>query len=272
MAARLITAGLGIPLFLGMLYLGGPWWAGLVLLLAVLACWEMGFLLRTVSPVPDTPSRLLLLAGGVLFVVAAYTSDGMPPAAWSPVAVGLTFAAFLREILRPVRAPMHGVGWTLFGAVYPGALFAHLVLLRNLTHGFEWLLLATLATWASDSAAFFVGMTWGQRPLAPALSPKKTWEGAAGGLCGGALTGALFAGFTSGVVDVGFGLAAGLLVSAAGQIGDLAASALKRQAAVKDTGAILPGHGGIIDRFDSLLFAGAVLYYGLLLTGRCPVG
>lgn len=270
MAARLVTAGLGIPLFLGLLYAGGWWWAGLVLLLTALASWEMGSLLRAVSPVTSTPSRALLTAGGVLFVILAYTSDGLPPLLWSPLALGLLLVAFVREIVRPERAPMHGVGGTLFGALYPGALLAHLVLLRALPYGFEWVLLLTLATWASDSAAFFVGNAWGRHRLAPTLSPNKTWEGALGGLAGGAVAGALLAAFTS--VSFGFALGAGLVISAAGQIGDLAASALKRQAKVKDTGAILPGHGGILDRFDSLVFASAVLYYGLLLSGRWPVG
>lgn len=270
MAARLITAGLGIPLFLGLLYLGGPWWAGLVLLITVLASLEMGVLLRGVSPVPTTPSQLLLTLGGVLFVLLAYTSEGQPPLLWTPVAIGLLLAAFVREIVRSERAPMHGAGWTLFGIFYPGALLAHLILLRAFPHGLEWMLLVTLGTWASDSAAFFVGSKLGRHRLAPTLSPKKTWEGAAGGLVGAAIVGALLARFTQ--ISFGFGIIGGIVISLAGQAGDLAASALKRQAKVKDTGTLLPGHGGIIDRFDSLLFAGTVVYYGLLFTGGWPVG
>lgn len=270
---RFLTAGVGIPLFLLLLYAGGAWWAGLILSLTLLASREMGELLRRVSPNKNTPSLLLLMIGGVLFVLLAYTSAtpaGLPPALSMLLLVSLLFAAFVRELFIAQRAPVHGVGGTLLGTVYPGALFAHLVLLRSLSHGFEWTLLVTLATWASDSAAYFVGSALGRRPLLPSVSPKKTWEGAVAGCGGGVLAGLVFALFTP--LSLPAGIAGGLAVSLAGQIGDLAASSLKRQAQVKDAGTLLPGHGGILDRFDSMLFAGTVIYYSLLLLGGWPTG
>lgn len=121
--------------------------------------------------------------------------------------------------------------------------------------GLAWLLIALLATWFGDTAAYMVGGRWGRRPLLPRVSPKKTVEGALGGLAGSALVGGI------GVVVFGLGVPAalgavvGLALGAIGQVGDLAESFLKREAGVKDSGAFIPGHGGVLDRIDALLFA-----------------
>jgi phosphatidate cytidylyltransferase len=121
--------------------------------------------------------------------------------------------------------------------------------------GLAWLLIVLLATWLGDTAAYLVGRSWGKRPLLPRVSPKKTVEGALGGLAGSALVGGI------GVVVFGLGLPAplgasvGFALGAVGQVGDLAESLLKRQAGVKDSGALIPGHGGMLDRVDALLFA-----------------
>lgn len=270
MIARFLTAGIGIPVLLGLLYAGGIWWAGIIMVLTLLASWEMGAMIRRASRSETAPSILLLTLGGVLFVALAYESDGIPPLLWGPVLTILTIVAFVIEIGKEKRDPVHGVGGTLLGTLYPGALFAHLVLLRQLPHGFEWVLLVTLTTWASDSAAFFVGSAFGKHKLLPSVSPNKTWEGAIGALAGAVIVGAAFGLFTP--IPTVVGAVGALFVSVAGQLGDLAASSLKRQAEVKDTGTLLPGHGGVLDRFDSLLFAGAVVYYGLLLYGGWPMG
>lgn len=269
MFARFVTAGVGIPLFLGLLYLGGAWWAIFMVLLTVIGSFEMGRMTHRVTG-SSTPSVVLFTSAGVLYVFAAYQSHGASPHVWGPITFALLLAAFLREIVRPERTPVQGVGGALLGAVYPGALFAHLVLLRGLPNGFAWVLFVTLGTWASDSAAYFIGSAFGRRKLIPQVSPNKTCEGALGGVAGAALIGLLFGMFTE--ITVIEGLLGGVLISIAGQLGDLAASTLKRQAGVKDTGALLPGHGGVLDRFDSLLFAGPVVYYGLLLMRGWPMG
>lgn len=270
LARRLLTAGLGIPVYLGLLYLGGAWWAAFVALLTVLGSFEMVRLIRRAAALSDTPPLALSAAGGVLYVVAAYLSGGEPPYAWGPLTAVLVLAAFTREVFRSPRDPVHGVGGAVLAALYPGALMAHLVLLRGTEAGFLWCLMVTLGIWASDSAAYFIGSAFGRHKLIPQVSPNKTWEGAAGAVVGAALVGWLFAVWTD--LSSAAGIAAGAAISVAGQLGDLAASALKRQAGVKDTGALLPGHGGLLDRFDSLMFAAPVAYIGLLLARGWPMG
>ena len=120
--------------------------------------------------------------------------------------------------------------------------------------GLAWALLVILVTWVGDTAAFFVGGTWGKRKFAPRISPNKTIEGAAGGLAGSICVSALMF-QTSGLGTWWLGSIIGGVLGATGQIGDLAESFLKRQAGVKDSGAMIPGHGGILDRIDALLFA-----------------
>lgn len=263
MLPRILTAIVGIPIFLGALLAGDWLWALLVLLLAGLAGVEMGRLLQ--HQAGGTPSVGLVALGSILFVLAAYTSSSGSVPAWEAIAVALLLVSLVREVLRPGRRPAWGAGGTLLGALYTGGLFAHLVLLRNLPEGLSLLLLTIIGTWASDSGAFFVGRAFGRRRLAPEVSPKKTWEGAVGGVFAAALAGVVVASQTQLVWVLGAVL--GAVVAVAGQMGDLAASAMKREAGVKDTGTLLPGHGGVIDRFDSLLFAGAVVYYSRLLLG-----
>lgn len=121
--------------------------------------------------------------------------------------------------------------------------------------GLAWLLIAITATWLGDTTAYLVGRTWGRRPLSPRVSPKKTIEGAVGGLAGSAVAAGIGVAVFGLGVSVALGAVVGLGLGIVGQLGDLAESYLKRQAGVKDSGALIPGHGGILDRIDALLFA-----------------
>jgi len=154
---------------------------------------------------------------------------------------------------------------TGFGLLYIPLLLAHLPLLFALPFGRDWIFLVLIVVMSADTAAYFVGSAIGRRPLYPAISPKKSREGAVGGLLG-SLLGALLAklGFFAelSLFDV---LATGLLLSCSGQLGDLFESMLKRSFEVKDSGTIIPGHGGMLDRLDSLLFAFPVCYYYALV-------
>jgi phosphatidate cytidylyltransferase len=160
--------------------------------------------------------------------------------------------------------------WTLGGILYVGWLLSHLVSLRGITDGMSWVFLVILANAASDTTAFFIGRSFGRHRLAPRISPNKTWEGALAGVVGAMVFSLLFTAprlfaATNPVYIEGFiywqALSLGLLVSVFGQLGDLTESLLKRHAGVKDSGNLLPGHGGILDRMDSIIFAGIVVYY-----------
>ncbi len=160
--------------------------------------------------------------------------------------------------------------WTLGGMAYVGLLSGHFVALRTLVDGRNWVYLAFLATFASDTAAYFVGRTWGKHKLAPSISPAKTWEGSLGGLAGAATISLLFVPSTLfsasnplDLPDLNYWSAAllGIVVSAFGQVGDLVESLFKRNMGAKDSGNLLPGHGGALDRIDSVVFAGVVVYY-----------
>jgi len=161
-----------------------------------------------------------------------------------------------------------GWAWTWAGIFYIGWLLGFIPALRALEDGRDWLFLALFCTFASDTFAFFIGRALGKHKLAPSISPGKTWEGAFGGLLGGALLGLFF------ILPTPLSLspflnwwqvaALGALVSAVGQCGDLVESLLKRNTGVKDSGTLFPGHGGALDRMDSVLFAVVVVYYWVI--------
>ena len=160
--------------------------------------------------------------------------------------------------------------WTIAGIAYIGILLGYLIALRGVADGRNWVYFALLATFASDTTAFFVGRAVGRHKLAPSISPSKTWEGAIAGMVGAMavslifLPDTLFSGANplhiAGLSHVS-SVILGLTVSAFGQLGDLAESLFKRNTGVKDSGHLLPGHGGALDRLDSVVFAGVVVYY-----------
>jgi phosphatidate cytidylyltransferase len=149
----------------------------------------------------------------------------------------------------------------LFGTVYIGFMFAYILMIRSLPggDGFFYILFTFLVTWFNDTAAYFVGITVGKHKLSPRISPHKSVEGSIGGLVGGAIGSILLALiFHRSLLLL---IILGVFVVVAGQIGDLIESIIKRNAGVKDSGSFLPGHGGLLDRFDSLLLAAPIVYY-----------
>ncbi len=154
-----------------------------------------------------------------------------------------------------------------FGVFYIGLLGAHLVLLRFLPEGSSWLIIGTAITAGSDSGAYFVGKAIGQTKLCPNISPNKTVAGAVGGVFSGLAAAVGFAVLLLPVVNWLFLLSAAVVLSLVGIAGDLTESIIKRGTGIKDSGRCLAGHGGILDRVDSLLFVGPVLYYLLILAG-----
>ncbi len=184
----------------------------------------------------------------------------------------LTAGIMLSLILLLLRKQKFGAfpgwAWTWAGIFYTGWLLGFIISLRFLDDGRNWLYLALFCTFASDTFAFFIGRAIGKHKMSPGISPGKTWEGAIGGLLGAAVISLFFLAPTplslSPQLNWWQAVTLGLGVSIAGQCGDLVESLLKRNTGVKDSGTIFPGHGGALDRIDSVLFAVVIVYYWVI--------
>jgi len=162
-------------------------------------------------------------------------------------------------VLSRNRLDIYRVSYLFIGAIYIGFGFSYMIQLRWMTDGLLWSLLVLGVIWAGDTGAYFVGRKFGRRKLWPAISPNKTVEGSAGGLILAVIIGLPIAS-TIPSLDRLAALGFILLIAVAGQLGDLVESAIKRTTGVKDSGGLLPGHGGVLDRFDSLLFAFFIIH------------
>lgn len=206
------------------------------------------------------PERMVAIGFGALLVPLCASQQAYALQAGLVFAVlffGLIFLWRFGDLQQVVQQ----LALLLFGFFYVPLLLGHLVLLRGLPFGREWIYLVLLIVMASDTGAYFSGITLGRHKLYPAISPNKSVEGAVGGLLG-ALVGAFVARATFfPALDAGDCLLLGLGLGAMSQLGDLFESMLKRACGVKDSGVLFPGHGGILDRLDSLLFAFPLAFY-----------
>jgi phosphatidate cytidylyltransferase len=212
----------------------------------------------------DRPVVPVAVAWAVAFVVAAHllTGDSFHGRAALPiVSIGALISLVSMLWCHGSGTRLSGWGVTAGAAIYTGGLLSHAPLLRALDDGREWVLLLLFVTFVADSSAFFVGRAVGRRPLFLLISPSKTWEGAVGGVAGG-LGASVAAVYVLGLeAGVGHALVLGALIGTVGQIGDMVESLLKRIAGVKDSGRLLPGHGGVLDRLDSIVFSLVLVYY-----------
>ena len=165
------------------------------------------------------------------------------------------------------RGAVRDVALRLLGVFYISLLFTHFIFLRELPDGQWWLLFALVIVWAGDTSAFYGGRALGKKKLAPVVSPNKTVEGALCGVVGGMVAGVIYVQVFSLSLPFLLTLLMGALAGAVGILGDLTESYLKRWGGVKDSGTLIPGHGGLLDRVDSVLFAVPIVYYFLLFTG-----
>ncbi len=269
MLQRVLTALVGIPLILIALWQGRWVWALLLAVLAALDVWETYRMARAGGRRPDVPIGLLLAP---LLVLDAL----FPLLAIERAALALAvIAAFVAQIMRPAEE-RSADDWTatLASPVYVGSLMGYGVLMRNLDGGLAWTLVGVILVWVNDSAAYFGGRALGRTPLSPSLSPRKTREGFAVGMVATVVVAAALPWLSGLAGDALAPVPAmpwwqmavlGLLVSVVAPVGDLAKSFLKRQVGVKDSGTLIPGHGGVLDRTDSLLFAAPFVYYAARL-------
>ena len=245
---------------IGTALLGGPWFSAFVLLVVVVASYEMIGLMRASGFQPS----LIVGLGSTVLSFAAVTFPTFP--GLMPLISLLLLGSLAYQMRHREGKPIADWAIALAGGVYLGWTGGHLAAVRQLNEGLWWLILAIGTTWMADSGAYFFGRRFGRRKLAPKLSPNKTWEG----YLGGVLT-AVGAGLIVGVVSplgIWHSVIAAFLAGSLGTVGDLAESMFKRQAEAKDSGHLIPGHGGAFDRIDSLLWAGVVVFYYATLVFR----
>ena len=253
---RIASAAIGIPLLLIVVWLGNPIFS---LVVGAAAVWGGLEFYGMAARAGYAPLRAL----GIFFILLSAGNAYYDGAYSLPL---ITAAAILSLVFLLHRQTTENalINWaiTLAGLIYAGWLLSHFILLGRLQdHGMALVLTALLATFAIDSAAFFVGSAVGRHRLAPKISPAKTWEGAVGGFVGGVVAVIILARILNLPLDWLQAIALGALLGVFAQVGDLVESLLKRSTHVKDTSTIIPGHGGLLDRTDSLIFSVVVVYY-----------
>ncbi|MBI4727630.1 phosphatidate cytidylyltransferase [candidate division TA06 bacterium] len=254
---RVLVAFLGIPLMLAAVYLGGWWLWALVLLISLLGLLEYYGL---ASVKGYAPLKWWGLLGGILLLLSfSLVSDLMAglTVGWLLLLLGWT------AIKARIENSLAGLAATIFGIIYVPGLLGHMILLRNYGQapGFKLLTLAMALVWAGDTGAYFTGLIWGKRPLAPKISPQKSIEGLLGGALFTVTASVLLSLYWVKELGLWQALIIGLGVAFFGTLGDLFESLFKRDAGVKDSGNLLPGHGGVLDRFDSMMFALPFVYW-----------
>jgi len=283
---RLAVAAVGIPLALVVLVTGGWLLTVFVCALAVMATVEMNDLVSARGI--ETFRWLGILGAAVLILLAGWTREF---SLWAPWALAtlllLFFAASALAVKRrnPEERPLMAASLTLVGALYWGGCFSFAIFLRHAPDSWAWpdpilthrgpLILAfpLAVTWTADTAAWFFGSLFGRKKMIPSVSPGKTVEGGIAGLSSAALAGGLMGWLflkmhPDPAIAALIGGVMGLMMGFIVQLGDLIESLFKREAGVKDSGTLLPGHGGILDRFDALIFTLPFTHGLLFLVGR----
>ncbi len=291
---RRVIAGLIalVPVLLALWY-GGIWWVLLLTFFTSLGAyeyyvliersgyrparwygfaWTLALMFSFWSLVPIEPELVLTFGFFIIFIRILLSQQGSPPhedssspdspGASNPLQPETETAAQGQD-----HKPFRNWALTVAGASYLGLMMGQALALRLLPNGLFWMLLALGVTMINDSAAYFVGVTIGRKRILPALSPKKSWEGTIGGWIAATLTGAAVAFWSPLGIAVWLGAFTGLVGGILALFGDLAISMLKRQIGVKDSGVFLPGHGGFLDRLDSIMFVLPFVYQMALLLG-----
>ena len=250
---RALVGIIGAILALIVVYTGGIPLLVALIVLSILGLHEFYRMTRSYKP-----NLLAGYAGAVLILIGAHTG-GLEGALRG--GIYLFALTFILHAIRGLKPEMVGeMAITFFGAFYISIGFAHVILLRMPTYGISLAFVVLLATWTSDTVAYAVGHYLGQRPISPVISPNKTVEGTLAGFIGTVVV-VLIAGKSLPWMGSGQFFVLGVVIAVTAPLGDLFESYIKRASQVKDAGTIIPGHGGILDRFDSLLFAGVSAFY-----------
>lgn len=261
LASRVLVAVVGLPVVLAVVYAGGWWLFTLVAIGAILALHEYALIARSLRPVTLAAYAGALLSllgaelGGLEWTVAGFLTT-------------LVLAFILHWVGQTRQSATVAIASTVLGAGWIGLCLAHLILLRDIPGNGRLATFAVLlAVWAGDIGAFFAGRLIGRHKLAPALSPGKTWEGFAFGTLATVFV-AFVTVYKQNFISIVDSIFLGLAIAVAGPLGDLFESGVKRDMQVKDSGRLLGGHGGVLDRLDAPLFAVVAAYYLLRALGE----
>jgi phosphatidate cytidylyltransferase len=257
-----------LPMAAWVVWLGGVPFLGGILLICMAGAWEFAHFFQAIG---YRPARPLLLVGVAWFVIAAQ----FPVLEFNGLAIALTLIAsiawHLIDYERGANTAATDFAYTITGIFYLGGLGQYFILVRQLPDGLWWTMATFNAIWFTDTLAYTFGRLFGRRKLAPRLSPKKTWEGYFGGILGSVVTCALLAPLwgistqPSSHLNWLTGVLLGAVIGMLSPLGDLGISMLKRQTGVKDSGNVIAGHGGVLDRIDSWLVSFPLAYYFILL-------
>jgi len=255
--SRILVAAVGLPVVLGAVYLGGWWLWSLAAVAGLIALHEYWLLARPLAP---------LAPAGYIGALLALVGAEIGGIAWGAGGVLMTFPlAFVLKAISEARAAATiAISGTVMGAAWIGGGLGFLILLRELpAHGRLAALTVLLAVWAGDTFAYLAGRLFGRHKMAPSTSPGKTWEGFVVGTAATVFV-SFVALYHQDLLTIGESIVLGVVLAIAAPLGDLFESLLKRDMDVKDTGRLLGGHGGMLDRIDALLFAGPAAYFTIL--------
>ena len=268
MRVRIITAAVGIPLVLAAIWSGVVGIGLLASVAGVIAGYELHRMMRPEGSYLESIRSVVLVGGPAIVAFASVLVMDNELREFEVLPILLAVALALANLLRFTVGLQTGgptdtgsiLRFAVFGA-YAGILIAHFPALAGHEKGQEFLLFAILVTYAVDSIALFVGVAVGRHKIAPSISPKKSWEGFIGGIIGGAVVAFALDAVQELPISTMFAISLGAFLGVTALLGDLYESHIKRVAGVKDSGVLIPGHGGILDRLDSLMLNVAVVYW-----------
>ena len=273
MGRRILTAAVALPVLLFVVWQGGWWFAVLIAIAAAIGAWELSGMAESWGQKPFMSVAVVLAAAFAVtyyFIPGPKYPENMEGVAIFPALIAVS-AAVAMLLAHRLRGPLSHILATVCIILVIGGTLFHAPLLREFdtfsaNAGLLWVIFLLGVTMATDTSAYLVGKAIGSHKLAPNVSPNKTWEGAVGGFLGAVAVGVCL----NSVMDLGAHTSVAVLGSAVlgitGQLGDLFESKVKRIAGVKDSGRLFPGHGGILDRMDSLMWNVVVLYHMVALT------
>jgi phosphatidate cytidylyltransferase len=265
-ATRVVTSAVLVPLvFVVVWYLPAGWFMALAVLAAAIGQRELYAMARSRGAQPLEVTGIVC---GALVIIAGFA--GMGTLGFPRIGTGGAITVCVLTVLiarlfarRAVEGAFEDIASTLLGIIYVALLFGHQVGIHRWQQGKYWLLFLYLVIWTSDTGAFYVGTALGRHRLYEKISPKKSIEGLIGGTVASVITAFLCKLWLLKTLSTVEALLLGAVLALVGTVGDLSESLLKRSAGVKDSGGLIPGHGGILDRMDSMLFAAPVLFYYL---------